>query len=65
MDVNPQGKQELLTIGDVAEILKFSISRIRYEVSIGRLPYIKIGKSIRFDRKTVEEWVRKHEVSNG
>ena len=24
------------------------------------MPYLKIGRSVRFDEKEVEEWIRKH-----
>lgn len=49
--------QEILTIQQASEYLNFSISRLRYEVFQKRIPYYKVGKSIRFRKSELAEWI--------
>ena len=48
---------KLLNIDDVALMLCLSPSRIRYEVFHRRIPHFKIGRSIRFSEKEIQDWV--------
>ena len=56
---------ELLTVEDVAALLKVSRSwvyehtRSRGGARVERLPFIKIGKYTRFDRRSVGEFLRR------
>ncbi len=47
----------LLTIKEVAEIFSLSVSRVRYEVFRKRMPFIKLGRSVRFRRGEIEAWI--------
>lgn len=57
--------QELLTVDDVAALLKVSRSwvyehtRSRGGTRVERLPFIKIGKYTRFDPRSVGEYLRR------
>jgi excisionase family DNA binding protein len=50
-------KSKYLTIIEASEILNLKESRLRYEVFHRRIPYMKIGRSIRFDEKDLISWV--------
>jgi excisionase family DNA binding protein len=56
---------DLLTVDDVAALLKVSRSwvydrtRARHSTSSERLPHIKIGKYVRFDRRAVETFLER------
>jgi len=51
------GNEVLLDVGQVAEMLKISIATVRRWVWQGYIPYIKIGKAIRFSNSDIENWV--------
>jgi excisionase family DNA binding protein len=46
---------ELLTIDDTADVLKVSASSVRRFIADGRLPAVKVGKSVRVRREAVEQ----------
>lgn len=52
----------LLTVGDVAELLKVPLSWV-YEHTrrrgIERMPHFKLGKYLRFSRSEVLQWVQR------
>jgi excisionase family DNA binding protein len=56
---------ELLTVDDVAALLKVSRSwvydrtRARHAASAARLPHIKIGKYVRFDRRAIHAYLER------
>ena len=62
--MNNENKQ-LLTIADAAVFLAFTQSRIRYEVFKKRIPFIKIGRSIRFDEKDLISWIMNQKQIGG
>jgi len=47
----------LLDVGEVAGMLKISIATVRRWVWQGYIPYMKIGKAIRFSNLAIENWV--------
>ena len=52
---------ELLTVTDVAEILKVPISWVYDRTrrrGIERIPHIKLGKYLRFNASEVREWLQ-------
>ena len=51
----------MLTIQEVAEMLKMHVNTINKLVKEG-MPSYKIGKSRRFDEKEVIEWIKKHKA---
>lgn len=50
---------ELLTAQQVAEKLQISKQTIYQMKSEGRIPFVKIGNSLRFRPKDIEDWIRK------
>ena len=53
--------EELLTVSDVARLLKVPVSWV-YERTrrrgIEQLPHLKLGKYLRFDPPRVQEWLK-------
>lgn len=45
---------ELLTVDEVAKILKLKPMTIRLKMYKGQIPYIKIGNSVRFKQEDIE-----------
>lgn len=50
--------KNLLTLVEAARFLNFKESRLRYEVFHRRIPFFKIGRSIRFDADDLTNWVQ-------
>ena len=51
------GDMKFLTVEDVAEMLQVTRTTI-YNLKKQGLPFIKLGKNIRFDEEDVIKWVR-------
>ena len=51
------GDIKFLTVEDVAEMLQVTRTTI-YNLKKQGLPFIKLGKNIRFDQDEVIDWVR-------
>ena len=47
----------LLDVGQVAAMFKISIATVRRWVLQGFIPYMKIGKAIRFSKSDIDNWV--------
>jgi excisionase family DNA binding protein len=47
----------LLTVFDVAEWLRRNPSTIRKWVCHRRIPYLKVGRSVCFDREDIQKWL--------
>ena len=52
---------QLLRASDIAEFLNVSKSRAHELMANGTLPAIRIGRSIRVSRKSLERWIREQE----
>jgi excisionase family DNA binding protein len=50
-------KKEILTLKDVAEITSYKVSYLRQLVFRDEIPSVRLGRSIRFNRKDVEQWL--------
>lgn len=48
----------LLTVDEVADFLQVSRATVYNLIKQKELPYIKIGRSTRFDLKSVSEWIK-------
>lgn len=53
---------KFLTVEDVAEMLQVTRTTI-YNLKKKGLPFIKLGKNIRFDQDEVVEWVRSNSMT--
>jgi len=51
--------KQLLKIGQVAEWLNVKESTIRKWVHYGYIPYVKIGRCVRFIESEIETWLQK------
>lgn len=49
--------QSLLDVNGAGQFLNMTPARIRYEVWMGRIPHLKIGKSIRFRLSDLKQWL--------
>ena len=56
-DVEPFNFRPLMTVSDLAKYLAVSKSMIYKLVEEEEIPYIKIGKSLRFKREDIETWI--------
>ena len=54
---------ELLTIKDVCQILKLKPWAIYNMVRHGEIPFTKIGRSLRFERGQIDEWIKRSSVA--
>ena len=54
----------LLTIDDAARLLNVKISRLRAAVFRNELPYIKIGRLVRFDFQDLKAWIEGQKDKN-
>ncbi len=57
---NGVGVEELLTTPELAKLLKMSESTIRKWTHYDYIPHVKVGRSVRFGPKTIQEWVQNH-----
>lgn len=53
---------ELLSIEEVSKLLSVKISWIRSLVFKKQIPYIKVGKHIRFSLLEIEKWFEERKV---
>ncbi len=49
--------EELLTVKDIARILKVNVWTVRAWVSQQRIPHIKVGRCVRFHPRAIEKWL--------
>ena len=52
----------LLTIKEASGILKIPVGTLYHMVNQKKIPYIKIGKSIRFSQKDIDMWLINYAV---
>lgn len=55
---------ETLTIKELARYLKTSSSTIRRLIKEGNLPYFKVGGIIKFNKTTIDNWVKEQEFKS-
>ena len=61
----PELKQSLpplLTSREVAEILQVSTRKLAEMKADGLIPFVQVGRSIRFAKGDVESWIHEHRV---
>ena len=58
-----RGKEmRLLKTADVSEMLNLAEITIRKKVSAKEIPFIKIGKAVRYDEDRILKWIEKKSV---
>ncbi len=53
-------QQEWLKVPKVAEVLRIARSRAYELVADGKIPAVKIGRSVRVSRKELDRWLEEH-----
>ncbi len=53
---------EIMTIPEVARMLKMSKSKIYYLIQRREIPHIKIQRNVRIKQSDLEKWLAKQEV---
>jgi excisionase family DNA binding protein len=54
---------QLLTIDQLAEQLDVSVRHVRRLIAERRVPYLKVGKFVRFDPAGIAEWLDRNRVA--
>ena len=54
--------RRLLDIGEVATYTGLSIHTLYTMVSQRRIPFVKLGSSVKFDRGKVDDWIKHNTV---
>lgn len=52
----------LLTYGESAKLLRLNIQTLRLWVSKGKIPYLKIGSTVRFSKPLLEEYINANRI---
>ena len=60
----PLGEVRLLTVAEVAAIMRLSKMTVYRMVNSGALPALKVGRSIRVPEHVVDEYLRKSYVDS-
>ncbi len=53
-------QHEWLKVPKVAEVLRIARSRAYELVADGKIPAVKIGRSVRVSRKELDRWLEEH-----
>jgi excisionase family DNA binding protein len=60
----PLGEVKLLTVAEVAAIMRLSKMTVYRMVNSGQLPALKVGRSVRIPEHVVDEYLRKSYVDS-
>jgi len=55
-------REPLLSIDEVAAWLGVEVCFVRYQIVDRRIPYVKVGKYVRFDASEIAEWIDEQRV---
>jgi excisionase family DNA binding protein len=64
MSIEPDLALELLTIPEVAKLLKISASGVRRLQQARQLPFIKVGGSVRFSKRDIASYLEARRVGS-
>ncbi len=54
--------RRLFTISEIAQYTGLSVHTLSTMVSQRRIPYVKAGRLVKFDLKTIDTWIEGHSV---
>ena len=54
--------KRLLTVQELAEYIGISKDTIYSHVSQRRIPFVKIGRLLKFDLKAIDDWIAQNSV---
>ena len=63
-DNDAQNDGEVMTISDVAQYLRISEAKVYELARTGTIPALRIGKSWRFQKDLLKQWVRRSAEAN-
>ena len=52
------GFEKIYSITEASEYLGLKVSRLRYAVKKNQIPYIKIGRLLRFEKSQLDSWLQ-------
>jgi excisionase family DNA binding protein len=55
-------EKSVMTMGEVAKYLSFSVKHIQRMVASGEIPCSRVGGQLRFLKARIDEWVREYEM---
>ena len=58
-------RDQLLTAGDVAELMRVTRAWVYAETRRDRLPHLRLGRYVRYRRAAIEAWMRTVERGPG
>jgi excisionase family DNA binding protein len=64
MSVDSTPAIALLTIAEVADLMNVSVTTVRRLQHARRLPFIKVGGSVRFSKPDIVAYLHKHRVDS-
>lgn len=56
---------KLWTVKETADFLQLKVSTVYAMAQDGRLPGLKIGRTWRFNKETLVQWVEEHQEARG
>jgi excisionase family DNA binding protein len=62
MSIDPDSAIELLTIGEVAKLLRISVVGVRRLQQQRRIPFVKVGGSIRITKSDLVFYLTKNRI---
>jgi len=58
----PKPFKRLMTIQELTEFTSCSIQTLYKMVNQRRIPYVKVGRLLRFDSRLIDDWLQAHTV---
>lgn len=55
-------EKRFIGVKDLSEYLSISRHTVYYWVQIRKIPYVKMGKIVRFDLREIEAWIKERKV---
>ena len=55
-------ERRLLTVQEAAQYTGLSVHTIYTMASQKRIPYVKVGRLVKFDRETLDKWIKQQTV---
>ena len=52
--------RQLLTVKELAEVLKIKEQTVYQYACKGVIPYVKVGSCLRFDGEEINNWIKEH-----
>ena len=60
--LHPKSEKRLMTVQEVGELTGLSVSTLYKMANQRRIPYVKVGSRLRFERQLIDNWLQAHTV---